>query len=66
MKGPKAEQELGEAADALDILGAGDLQVFEAFPEGSDQNTVVVSIVKERPTPALYPRKPGVPRQTPL
>lgn len=66
MKGPKAEQELHEAADAMDILGAGDLQVFEAFPEGSDQNTVVVSIVKERATPALYPRKPGIPRQTPL
>jgi 16S rRNA (guanine527-N7)-methyltransferase len=66
MKGPKAEQELSEAADALDVLGAGDLKVFEAYPEGSEQNTVIVSIIKERPTPREYPRKPGVPRQTPL
>jgi 16S rRNA (guanine527-N7)-methyltransferase len=66
MKGPKAEQELAEAADALDILGAGDLKVFDAWPEGADQNTVIVSILKDRPTPREYPRKPGVPRQTPL
>jgi 16S rRNA (guanine527-N7)-methyltransferase len=66
MKGPKAEAELDEAADALDTLGAGEIQVFDAYPEGFDQNTVGVSVTKERPTPKAYPRRPGVPRQSPL
>lgn len=66
MKGPKAEQELDEAGDAIDALGGGEIQVFEAYPEGSEQNTVIVVVAKERPTPKTYPRRPGVPRQAPL
>jgi 16S rRNA (guanine527-N7)-methyltransferase len=66
MKGPKAEQELADSADALDTLGGGELQVYEAYPEGFDQNTVIVSVAKERPTPKTFPRHPGIPRQTPL
>lgn len=66
MKGPKAQQELADAADALDVLGGGELQVYDAYPEGFEQNTVILSIAKERPTPKMYPRRPGVPRQEPL
>jgi len=66
MKGPTVEQELEAATDAMEILGAGELEVIDAYPEGFDQNTVIVSLVKERPTPAAYPRRPGVPRNTPL
>jgi 16S rRNA (guanine527-N7)-methyltransferase len=66
MKGPTVEQELESAADAMEILGGGELEVIDAYPEGFDQNTVIVSLVKERPTPAEYPRRAGVPRNTPL
>jgi 16S rRNA (guanine527-N7)-methyltransferase len=66
MKGPKAEQELEEAADAMATLGAGDVKVFDAYPEGFGVNTVIVSLIKERPTPRQFPRLPGVPRHEPL
>lgn len=66
MKGPSAEDELRDAGDALSVLGGGDLDVFDAYPEGFDFNTVIVSIRKERPTPEDYPRLPGMPRQSPL
>ncbi|MCX5658135.1 MAG: 16S rRNA (guanine(527)-N(7))-methyltransferase RsmG [Planctomycetota bacterium] len=66
MKGPSVEAELAAAADALDKLGSGELEVIGAYPEGSGQNTVIVSVRKERQTPKEYPRKPGVPRQFPL
>ena len=66
MKGPKAEAELRQASDALSKLGAGELQVFDAYPEGFDRHTVVVCIAKASPTPKGYPRRPGLPRQDPL
>lgn len=66
MKGPKAESELRDCGDALIQLGGGDVQVFDAYPEGSDINTVVVMVTKDRATPQMYPRLPGVPRQDPL
>lgn len=66
MKGPKAKQELEEAGDALHLLGAGQLDVVSAYPEGVGIDTVLVVIRKERPTPSLYPRLPGTPRHTPL
>lgn len=66
MKGPSVENELRDAGDALATLGGGELEVFDAYPEGFDFNTVIVSVNKERPTPDDYPRLPGVPRQSPL
>ncbi|MEM1211090.1 MAG: 16S rRNA (guanine(527)-N(7))-methyltransferase RsmG [Planctomycetota bacterium] len=66
MKGPKAEHELQAAGDALDQLGAGDVAVFDAYPEGFDNDLVIVSILKDRRTPRDYPRAPGIPKKTPL
>ena len=66
MKGPKVEAELRDAGDALSMLGAGDLQVIDAYPESFGFETVIVSVLKDRPTPKAYPRRPGVPRQEPL
>ena len=37
-----------------------------AYPDGYGQDTVIVSVAKERPTPKAYPRRPGIPHQTPL
>ncbi|WP_432800288.1 16S rRNA (guanine(527)-N(7))-methyltransferase RsmG [Poriferisphaera sp. WC338] len=66
MKGPAIEQELAVASDALAVLGAGDLQVFDAYPESFGNNLVILSVVKDRVTPEEYPRLPGVPKQNPL
>jgi len=66
IKGPSVEQELRDAADALDLLGAGELQVVDAYPESFGIETVIVVIAKDRPTPKGYPRSPGTPRQMPL
>ena len=66
MKGPKAEQELQRAGDALDKLGAGELQVFAAYPETFANDLVIVQVAKDRATPKGYPRLPGVPKHDPL
>ena len=66
MKGPRFEQELDAAGDALDKLGAGELAVVEAYPESFGNDLVIVSILKDRPTPKAYPRLPGVPKKQPL
>ena len=66
MKGPKVEAELRQAGDALSMLGAGELNVFDAYPDSFDRHTVIVSVVKSRSTPKAYPRRPGMPRQDPL
>jgi 16S rRNA (guanine527-N7)-methyltransferase len=66
MKGPKVEQELAGAGDALAKLGAGELQVFDAYPPSFDNDLVVVAVGKQSATPGAYPRLPGVPRKEPL
>ena len=65
-KGPRAEAELKTADRAMDVLGAGELQVFNAYEESFGRDTVVVVIQKERPTPDRYPRQPGTPKRDPL
>ncbi|XAL99552.1 16S rRNA (guanine(527)-N(7))-methyltransferase RsmG [Phycisphaeraceae bacterium D3-23] len=66
MKGPRFEQELDDAGDALEKLGAGELAVIDAYPESFNNDLVIVSIIKERPTPKAYPRLPGLPKKQPL
>lgn len=65
VKGRKVEDELREAGDALDRLGAGRIDLYEALP-GWDDEAVIVAVTKDRRTPRAYPRRPGVARQTPL
>ena len=66
MKGPRAEQELRDSGEALHRLGAGEVAVFDAYPEGSGNELVMVSVVKQGPTPKKYPRSPGTPKAEPL
>ncbi len=67
LKGAEAQEQLAAAGDALDVLGAGDVAVFDAYPQGTgDRDLVIISVLKDRPTPAAYPRRPGVPKGQPL
>lgn len=66
MKGSNVEEELTDAADAIELLG-GQINKIETFslPEDSGLRNVVL-IDKKRKTPKKYPRKPGVPAKNPL
>ena len=66
MKGPSVDEELDTGSDALMLLGAGELQVYDAYPEGFELNTVMVRVEKDRPTPPEYPREPGIAKRSPL
>jgi 16S rRNA (guanine527-N7)-methyltransferase len=66
MKGQAAEEELDAAGDALTILGAGDIALIDAYPESFDSELVLISVIKEHPTPRKYPREAGVPKKSPL
>jgi 16S rRNA (guanine527-N7)-methyltransferase len=47
------------------VLGGGDPEVRPA-PSAARERGVVVVVPKLRPTPAAYPRRPGVPARRPL
>ena len=66
MKGPKAEEELRVSGDALELLGAGDVAVFDAYPESFENDLVIISVIKMRTTPKRYPRASGLPKREPL
>ena len=66
MKGPRVEQELEDAGDALTLLGVSELAVIDAYPESFENDLVIVSIIKGSATPEDYPRLPGVPKKQPL
>ena len=65
MKGPGAAQELEEAENALDILGAGEPEVMAlTLPGGEERNLVIAQ--KLRFTPKGYPRHGGTILKHPL
>jgi 16S rRNA (guanine527-N7)-methyltransferase len=66
MKGPKVREELSSAGDAIGELGGGELAVYDAYPEGFENDLVMVWVGKAGPTPGQYPRLPGVPRREPI
>ncbi len=53
------------AARAIQLLG-GELTGVKSAPSGARLAGTVVVIEKVRPTPARYPRRPGVPGRKPL
>ncbi len=58
--------ELNACQNAIDVLGGGDMQVFEPPTAWGDQAPFIVSVLKDRRTPNAYPRRPGVPARSPL
>jgi 16S rRNA (guanine527-N7)-methyltransferase len=65
MKGAKAGEELEQSTDAMQILGGGEIEIYEALP-GLEDDAVIVEIEKARPTPKTYPRRNGEPKRVPL
>ncbi len=62
-KGSRAAEEIAGAENALRILGGKVFAVPFAVP-GPPQT--LVAVLKQRETPADYPRRPGVPAKSPL
>lgn len=60
MKGQQAQEEVAQAKAALHLLHAHVVDSI-ATPTGT-----IVIIQKQRPTPKLYPRRPGEPKRDPL
>lgn len=57
--------EAEDAAHAIDVLG-GRLDSVIASPSAARARGVVLVVAKVAPTPAAYPRRPGVPNRKPL
>lgn len=64
-KGAKAEEEIGEAQNALDLLGGA---VVKKYPYTllEPGERCIVAVEKKGPTPEKYPRRAGVPERKPL
>ena len=58
-------EDLEAAGTAIDIMG-GALTATHSAPSTTRKGGTVVVIDKIRPTPASYPRRPGVPARKPL
>lgn len=66
MKGPGYSQEMEEAGTALQKLGAVVIDTHSfTLPENMGARTLI-TLTKQRPTPDLYPRRPGLPGKKPL
>jgi 16S rRNA (guanine527-N7)-methyltransferase len=61
-KGAAASDEVISASDALRILGGAS----EVRPAPSPRTSPVILVRKIAPTPAAFPRRPGVPERRPL
>jgi 16S rRNA (guanine527-N7)-methyltransferase len=61
-KGKMAAQELATASHALEVLGG----TAELRSSGGARAAAVVVVRKVAPTPAEYPRRPGIPERRPI
>lgn len=66
LKGAQYEEEVNEAKQAIDVLGGKLIKIQPVKLPGLVDKRAVLYIRKERPTPGVYPRKPGTPEKKPL
>ena len=66
LKGSKYKEELLEGEKALRILGGSVTSVKEVELPGLDDGRAIIVIQKIKDTPAIYPRKAGLPGKNPL
>lgn len=66
LKGPKAQDELAEAKNAIEVLGGSVKEVKElTLPDTDDERTLIV-VKKVKATPKKYPRQAGTQNRKPL
>lgn len=66
LKGPKAQDELAEAKNAIEVLGGSVKEVKElTLPDTDDERTLIV-VKKVKAAPKKYPRQAGTPNRKPL
>lgn len=66
LKGPKAQDELAEAKNAIEVLGGSVKEVKElTLPDTDDERTLIV-VKKVKATPKKYLRQAGTPNRKPL
>lgn len=66
LKGPKAQDELADAKNAIEVLGGSVKEVKElTLPDTDDERTLIV-VKKVKATPKKYPRQAGTPNRKPL
>ncbi len=66
LKGAQYREEIDEATRAIATLGAQVAEVRPVRLPGIDDSRAVIYIRKVSPTPAAYPRRPGMPEKKPL
>lgn len=65
-KGPGAAAELAAAQHASAVLGGDTGTLTPVNVPGQEQASYLVTVRKQRPTPADYPRRAGLPAKKPL
>lgn len=65
-KGDSAQAESAAAAQAITTLGGDQVRITPVRLPETDLTHNLISISKIRPTPARYPRRPGIPAKRPL
>lgn len=66
LKGEDAEEEAHAAEKAYKLLGGSLTAVKPLLIEGLRPGSHLVVVDKHAPTPAIYPRRPGIPSKRPL
>jgi len=66
MKGPSVDSEIGEAKNAINLLGGKLEEIIEVEIEESDLKHNLVIVRKVKSTPKQYPRKPGMAAKKPI
>ena len=65
-KGPRYAEELKSTENALNILGSQVKTIKDCIIPFAELERHIIVIEKEKVTPAIYPRKPGMPNKNPL
>ncbi|KAG0608004.1 hypothetical protein M758_8G070600 [Ceratodon purpureus] len=65
-KGPNPEEEVEAAKTAVNLLGASIVTLSRVDSQGPLGQRTAVVCLKDRPTPAKYPRRAGMPNKRPL
>jgi 16S rRNA (guanine527-N7)-methyltransferase len=65
-KGPKADEEIAEAAKAIKVLGGKLIECKEFSLPLSEEGRSLIVLEKTSPTNRTYPRTPGMPANDPI